>query len=89
MSELWAAVVGSLIGAGLSAGVVIWQTGRTLRHDLEQAREERRERERAERRTELARAAGALLDVLADYATVPTRHSNPSAWFGGSSQSGV
>lgn len=83
MSELWAAVVGSLIGAGLSAWVVIWQTRRTLRHDLEQAREERRERERAERRTELARAAGALLDVLADYATVPTRHSNPSAWFGG------
>ena len=83
MSDLWAAVIGAVVGGVLTAAVVIWQTRKTLRHDLEQAREERLERERADRRAEVVRAAGALLDALADYATVPSRLVDPSTWFGG------
>ena len=76
--EFWAAIVGACIGGGISAVVVIWQTRKTLRHDLMQAREERRVRERADRHAEIAAAAGRLLDALAAYATVPGRLSDPS-----------
>lgn len=84
MLDFWSAIVGALLGGAVSALAVIWQTQRTLRHDLDQAREERQAREQADRHAAIVQAAGALLDALSDYASVPNRHRDPARWFGGS-----
>lgn len=77
MTELLAALLGALVGGGIS----LWQTSRVLRHDVEQAAAERREAQRQEDERRVTAAADHLLAALADFTTTDRDEADSTAWF--------
>lgn len=82
MTELISALVGALVGGALSYGAVIWQTRKTLDHDVQAAREERQVARDAEAAARVTQAALRHMEPLADYLT-PRVRDDPRTWFGG------
>ena len=77
--ELWAALLGAVIGGTATFAASWWQTGRVLAHETAQAREAAMEERKATRES-MSRSVGyELLTVLADVDhVVPRLASGPS-----------
>jgi hypothetical protein len=81
MTELFAALLGALVGGVLSAWVGSWQTAKVLKHETNLAATERREAQRVDEDRRQSLAADQLITALADYVTVNTDNQDRSAPF--------
>lgn len=69
MNEMWAALIGALVGGLLSAGAAALQTRKVLKHEVEQAAEERRQAQHVDEHRRRVFAADQLIAALADFVT--------------------
>lgn len=70
MTEMLAALLGAIVGGGLSAWVGSRQTAKVLKHETDLAATERREAQRADEDRRRSFAADQLIAALADFTTV-------------------
>lgn len=81
MTEMFAALLGALVGGVLSAWVGSRQTAKVLKHETDLAATERREAQRVDEDRRQSLAADQLISALADYVTVNRDDQDRSALF--------
>lgn len=81
MTELLAALLGAIVGGGLSAWVGSRQTAKVLKHETDLAAAERREAARADASRRRTIAADQLIAALAEFTTVNRDDRGQSASF--------
>lgn len=81
MTEMLAALLGAIVGGGLSAWVGSRQTAKVLKHETDMAAAERREAQRVDQDRRQSFAANQLIASLANFTTVKLDDSNRSAFF--------
>jgi len=70
MTEMLAALLGAIVGGGLSAWVGSWQTAKVLKHETELAADERQQAQLLDLERRRSFAADQLIAALADFTTV-------------------
>lgn len=77
MTEMWAALVGAVVGAVVGGSLSAWvgskQTARVLKHETDMAAAERREAQRADEERRQSSAADHLITAMAEYMSLGER----------------